>query len=366
MNALSCGCKVVASDTPPVREMIRDGENGMLVDFFDIDGFVQRSLEVLDRPADHESMGASARSLIETRYSIPVCLQQMQQLYLSVVEQSRGSDKSPVLDESKPKAEITPTIPTETAATETSVTEDWPNRTLSVQLGQRRYDLKYPFSPAMRQVLLGVFQGQEYPLCLPEAVPIETIIDVGANVGAAAIWFHHHFPTARIVCFEPAPTLVPLLRENTQPINTVEVRGVGLSDRFGTAQLHVGKYHSAQSSLVAHEETGQGSETIALRSAAAEIESLNLSRISILKIDTEGSEVPILSDLEHWLDRIDAIYVEYHSEADRRTIDQMLAAKFYLVRAMVRRANLGTLVYLSQPVANGNRLFVSPPLDRSR
>ena len=35
IEALAAGCAVVASDTAPVREVLRDGENGLLVDFFD-------------------------------------------------------------------------------------------------------------------------------------------------------------------------------------------------------------------------------------------------------------------------------------------------------------------------------------------
>jgi glycosyltransferase involved in cell wall biosynthesis len=38
LDALACGALVLASDTEPVRETIAHGENGLLVDFFDVDG----------------------------------------------------------------------------------------------------------------------------------------------------------------------------------------------------------------------------------------------------------------------------------------------------------------------------------------
>jgi hypothetical protein len=34
MDALACGCTVLASGTPPVCEMITDGRNGLVLDFF--------------------------------------------------------------------------------------------------------------------------------------------------------------------------------------------------------------------------------------------------------------------------------------------------------------------------------------------
>ena len=50
LNALACGCTVLASDTAPVREVIRDGSNGLLADFFDIDGLADKAVAVLRDP----------------------------------------------------------------------------------------------------------------------------------------------------------------------------------------------------------------------------------------------------------------------------------------------------------------------------
>lgn len=61
VEAMSAGCVVLASDTAPVREVIEDGRNGLLVDFFDTEGLAQRAAEVLARPGDFAALGAAAR-----------------------------------------------------------------------------------------------------------------------------------------------------------------------------------------------------------------------------------------------------------------------------------------------------------------
>jgi len=47
LEAMACGVPLVASDTAPVREVLRDGENGSLVGFFDVPALVQTTIEML-------------------------------------------------------------------------------------------------------------------------------------------------------------------------------------------------------------------------------------------------------------------------------------------------------------------------------
>ncbi len=53
LEALSCGCKIIASDTPPVREAITDGENGILTDFFDVEQLSDRIQSQLEQQRQH-------------------------------------------------------------------------------------------------------------------------------------------------------------------------------------------------------------------------------------------------------------------------------------------------------------------------
>jgi glycosyltransferase involved in cell wall biosynthesis len=84
MDALACGCTILASDTAPVREMIRHEENGLLVDFFDVDGFVAAANRVLDDPAAFRQLGRTGVQLIEEQYSLETCMPRMRAFFQEV------------------------------------------------------------------------------------------------------------------------------------------------------------------------------------------------------------------------------------------------------------------------------------------
>ena len=70
LEAMACGALVLGAATPPVMELIRDGENGYLFDFFNREQLVARACEIL---AQEESRSApvreAARREIESRFS---------------------------------------------------------------------------------------------------------------------------------------------------------------------------------------------------------------------------------------------------------------------------------------------------------
>ena len=74
LEAMAAGCVVIGSDTEPVREVIRDGENGLLVDFFDRDALVEQIGRVLDDPARFRKIRENARATILEEYSRARCL----------------------------------------------------------------------------------------------------------------------------------------------------------------------------------------------------------------------------------------------------------------------------------------------------
>ena len=84
MDALACGTTILASDTCPVREMIRHGENGLLAGFFDVDRMVELAESVLEDPESHRGLGVAGARMIRESYSLDVCLPKMLELYEDV------------------------------------------------------------------------------------------------------------------------------------------------------------------------------------------------------------------------------------------------------------------------------------------
>ena len=78
LEALAAGAMVVGSDTAPVREVIADGVNGRLVDFFDIAAWSAVLTEALANPAATRPLRHAAREGIIARYDLAsICLPRM-------------------------------------------------------------------------------------------------------------------------------------------------------------------------------------------------------------------------------------------------------------------------------------------------
>jgi hypothetical protein len=72
---------VIGSDTPPVREVISSGENGLLVPFFAVDELSERVIEALQEPAKFSSMRQAARRFVIDHYDAEqVCIPRMRRL----------------------------------------------------------------------------------------------------------------------------------------------------------------------------------------------------------------------------------------------------------------------------------------------
>jgi glycosyltransferase involved in cell wall biosynthesis len=94
LDAMAAGCAIVGSGTPPVREVIRDGENGMLVDFFDTKGIAERVELALGDRKLMEPIREKARQSVVERYDLAtVCLPRQVQMVESMAGGSPRAER---------------------------------------------------------------------------------------------------------------------------------------------------------------------------------------------------------------------------------------------------------------------------------
>ena len=101
IEAMSAGCLVLGSATPPVEEVIEDGKNGLLFDFFDTKQLVQRVDEALSQADGMQALRDAAREMVLERYDLKnVCLPKQLELVRTLGQGRLPSD----LTEQRPAA----------------------------------------------------------------------------------------------------------------------------------------------------------------------------------------------------------------------------------------------------------------------
>lgn len=197
------------------------------------------------------------------------------------------------------------------------------------------------------QIANAIFSGSTYPN-IPFVSGVKTILDIGANVGAAAVYLAMSYPQAKVYAFEPGGDALSLLQKNVELLRNVSVFPFGLYSRDRTVSLFHGKTDSVESSVFPSLRTDCEGEEIRLACASEFMSEHGIENIDILKIDTEGCEVPILQSLRRYLPAVKVLYVEYHSERDRRMIDEMLAETHVLWKGNITFAYRGEFCYLKR------------------
>ncbi len=178
-----------------------------------------------------------------------------------------------------------------------------------------------------------IFVGLEYR-CLNDATDVGLIIDCGANVGYSSAYLLSRFKEARVISIEPDPLNYTLLKENLAPYG-------------GRSEAICSAVWSHPAGLVLSEETfGNGREwSRTVREArdgeipmmtAIDIGTLlaqsGHERISILKVDIEGAEAVVFAaNYEHWIDKVDNLVIELHSDDCRSAFMAAIANQGFLL-----------------------------------
>jgi len=224
---------------------------------------------------------------------------------------------------------------------------------VDVVRGTEKHTLVMPSTDAW--IVDQIFRDGEYaglPLKKLNRPPV--VLDVGAHCGTFALFAKLTIHRDAVVhCFEPYPPHVELLTKNLAAFPGVTVHGFGLGSADATADLLLDpKWGVGHSTIPALVPSPVGRVPVTIRDAAAVWDDLGLTEVDVLKLDAEGAEADILDRLDPRLERVRAVLVEYHTQADRRRIDALLPGHA-LIGAVIHDARVGTLKYLRADLAGG-------------
>jgi FkbM family methyltransferase len=223
-------------------------------------------------------------------------------------------------------------------------------RTLSLDLnyGNNKLTIAAPDDSGIRYVIDEIFHNHCYRPIPKLSPPPRTILDIGANIGLSAAYFRLVYPDAAIYCIEPDPSAYNFLTRNSQIIGNCHAYLAGLSDATYATKFQLGSTSVLNS---ATRERKPGVRTLLL-DAKQFLEQLPIKDFDIIKIDTEGSEVPIIMSLREQIEKTRVVHLEFHSHSDRRIIDELLNLTHYLWYGKIESPHRGVFTYVVRSVSS--------------
>jgi FkbM family methyltransferase len=165
-----------------------------------------------------------------------------------------------------------------------------------------------------------VFLAQEY--ALPDDLEPRVILDLGANIGAAAIYFHLKYPQATIHALEPAAETFALMQDNVRQFPRMHAHRLAVAGANGRAAFYTSREASKATLLAAV--GGDGEEEVETCTLARVMETLGLDRVDLVKVDIEGAEHEVFQAF-HEMDRIGLVIGELHAHMIPATVDEFLS-----------------------------------------
>lgn len=186
-----------------------------------------------------------------------------------------------------------------------------------------------------------IFNHNIYNLKLP--INPVNIIDAGANVGFASLFFKLKYPDSKIALVEIESENIKMIEKNLKGLKDVKIYHKGLFNK--KAFFKVEDPFNATNSFVIKEVTENEPYDIESTTVDEIMTENNFQTVDVLKIDIEGAEKDLFEkDYESWLPKVKIIMVETH--------DRMVPKSAFTVMSALDKYNFmlyttaeGTMFY---------------------
>jgi FkbM family methyltransferase len=163
------------------------------------------------------------------------------------------------------------------------------------------------------------------------------IVDIGAHIGMYTILAAEKVgDIGKVISVEPEPRNYEQLKKNIElnKFKNVITKNIALSDHEGLEKLYLSS-SAGSHSLIFQEDENSSCIDVPVKTLDKLLEELDIKKVDIIKIDAEGSEIPILEGAEKTLKNnsdVKIIVASYHYPSETEDVRRLLNKKNFKVK----------------------------------
>jgi len=185
----------------------------------------------------------------------------------------------------------------------------------------------------MRDACLAMIGEYDIPGIMPPYGA--TVLDIGANIGGFVRWAQFRYPGCKVIAYEPNPQNCRYLHINCADFEVVQA---AVTIKEAPVKLYISDQNCCQHSLI---EPKSHAGYVEVKT----VHPKDLPECTVLKIDTEGCELEILTNYlpKH---KPELLMIEAHGEKDRYEIDALVRTDYILASGRILNYGLAVLGYI--------------------